>query len=120
VAKPWRPALVLALAFLLSITGTFVLAYRAGRHARQAQWQNEPIRPWMPVPFIAHSHHLPPAVLFQAIGVQPQPHDRRSIRRIARDQNRPLTELMDKLQKAVAAAGPAAQSARPPSGKDSR
>jgi hypothetical protein len=65
----------------------------------------------MSVPFIAHTHHVPASVLFQAIGVQPrQPQDRRSVRHIARDLNRPVPELMAQLQRAIAAA------AQPPVG----
>ena len=70
--------MAVGLAFLLAIAGTFVFAYRAGRHARQIRTENEPIRGWMSVPFIAHTHHVPASVLFQAIGVLPgEPHDRR-------------------------------------------
>jgi uncharacterized membrane protein len=111
VAESWRRTLAVGLAFLLAIAGTFVFAYRAGRHARQIRAENEPIRGWMSVPFIAHSHHVPASVLFQAIGVLPrQPHDRRSVRRIARDVNRPVAELIAQLQRAIDAA------AHPPGG----
>ena len=95
---------VLGLAFLLAITGTFVFAYRAGRQARQIHSANEPIRAWMSIPFIAHTRHVPAPVLFQAIGLQPEPHDRRSIRHIAHDLKRPVPELMTQLQRAVDAA----------------
>jgi hypothetical protein len=96
--------LVLGLAFLLAITGTFVFAYRAGRQARQIRSSNEPIRAWMSIPFIAHTRHVPAPVLFQAIGLQPEPHDRRSIRHIAHDLKRPVPDLMAQLQRAVDAA----------------
>lgn len=97
--------MVVALAFVLAIAATFLFAYRAGRRARHIRLENEPIRAWMSIPFIAHTHHVPASVLFQAIGVQPrQPRDRRSIRHIARDLNRPVPELMAELQRAVDAA----------------
>jgi hypothetical protein len=65
----------------------------------------------MSVPFIAHAHHLPANVLFQAIGVQPrEPRDRRSVRRIAQDLHRPVPELITQLQRAIDAA------AQPPGG----
>ena len=96
--------LVLGLAFVLAITGTFVFAYRAGRQARQIRQANEPIRAWMSIPFIAHTRHVPAPVLFQAIGLQPEPHDRRSIRHIAHDLKRPVPDLMAQLQRAVDAA----------------
>jgi len=105
VGKTWRRALVIGLAFLLAITGTFVFAYRAGLRARHIRMENEPIRAWMSIPFIAHTHHVPAAVLFHAIGVQPhEPHDRRPVRRIAHDLNRPVPELMAQLQRAIDAA----------------
>jgi hypothetical protein len=95
----------LGLAFLVAIAGTFVFASMAGRHARQIRIENEPIRGWMSVPFIAHTHHVPASVLFQAIGVLPrEPHDRRSVRQIARDLNRPVPELIGQLQRSLDAA----------------
>jgi hypothetical protein len=112
VAEPWRRTLAVGLAFLLAIAGTFVFASRAGRNARQIRAENEPIRGWMSVPFIAHSHHVPASVLFQAIGVPPrEPHDRRSVRHIAHDLNRPVPELIAQLQRAIDAA------AHPPGGQ---
>jgi hypothetical protein len=105
VGKTWQRALVLGLAFLLAIAATFMFAYRAGRRARHLRAENEPIRAWMSVPFIAHTHHVPASVLFQAIGIQPrQPHDRRSVRHLAHDLNRPVPELIGQLQHAIDAA----------------
>lgn len=84
------------------MAGTFVFAYKAGRGARHLRMENEPIRAWMSIPFIAHTHHVPAAVLFGAIGVQPhEPRDRRSIRRIAHDLNRPVPEVMAEVQRAL-------------------
>jgi hypothetical protein len=111
VGKTWQRTLAIGIAFMLAITGTFVFAYRAGRRARHIRAENEPIRAWMSVPFIAHAHHVPASALFQAIGVHPQePRDRRSVRRIARDVNRPVRDLMAQLQRAIDAA------AQPPGG----
>ena len=55
----------------------------------------------MSVPFIAHAHHVPPEVLYRAIGVEPQPRDRRPIRRIAREQKRPVEQLIRELNTAL-------------------
>ena len=111
MGQTWRRTLAVGLAFVVAITGTFVFAYRAGRQARHIHAENEPIRAWMSVPFIAHAHHLPANVLFQAIGVEPrEPHDRRSVRRIAHDLNRPVPDLISQLQRAIDAA------AQPPGG----
>ena len=112
MGKTWGRTLAVALAFVLAITCTFVFAFRAGRRARHIRTDNEPIQAWMSVPFIAHSHHVPASILFQAIGVHPQePHDRRSVRHIAHDLNRPVPELIAQLQRAIDAAQ------RPPGGQ---
>ena len=104
--------MAVGLAFLLAIAGSFVFGYKASQHARQIRTENEPIRGWMSVPFIAHAHHVPASVLFQAIGVLPrEPHDRRSVRHIAHDLNRPVPELIAQLQRAIDAA------AHPPGGQ---
>jgi len=92
--------------------GLFLFASRASRRARQFHAVNEPIRGWMSIPFIAHAHHVPAAVLFRAIGVEPRvPHDRRSVRHIARELNRPVPELIAQLQRAIDSA------AHPPGGR---
>jgi hypothetical protein len=111
VGETWRRTLAVGLAFLLAIAGTIIFATRATRQARQFHKANEPIHEWMSVPFIAHTHHVPASVLFQAIGVQPrQPQDWRSVRHIARDSNRPVPELLAQLQRAIDTA------AQPPGG----
>jgi hypothetical protein len=112
VGETWRRGLVIGLAFVVAISGTFVFGSRARRQARLIQAENEPIQSWMSVPFIAHAHHVPVAALFQAIGVQPQqPRDRRSIGHIAHDLKRPVPDLIAQLQRAIDAA------AHPPGGK---
>ena len=95
--------LIFAVALLVAIAGTFVFGFRAGRHARRIHWQNEPVHAWMSVPFIAHTHHVPPDVLYQAIGLPP-PHqrDRRPLRRIARDEKRPVADLIRDVENALA------------------
>jgi hypothetical protein len=104
VGKSWRLTLALGLAFLLSLAGTFIFAYRAGRQARHLHSVNEPIRPWMSIPFIANTRHVPALVLFQAIGVPPEPRDRRSIRHLAHDLKRPVPDVLAQVQQAVDAA----------------
>ena len=104
--------MAVGLAFLLAISGTFVFAYRAGRRVRYMREANEPIQEWMSVPFIAHAHHVPSGVLFQAIGVRPRgPRDLRPVRHIARDVNRPVPEVLGQLQRAIDA------TAQPPGGR---
>jgi hypothetical protein len=103
MGQPWRK-LVFVLALIVAIAGTFVFGFRAGSQARRIRWQNEPIRPWMSVPFIAHTHHVPPAILFQAIGLPPNGRDRRPLRRIARAEGRPVADVVRDVETAIAKA----------------
>jgi hypothetical protein len=96
---------LLILCFCLAIGATFFFGYRAGRTARHNRWQNEPIRPWMSIPFIAHAHHVREETLFQAIHVSPNPRDHRPVRDIARNQKIPVSELIRQLDEAVDQAG---------------
>jgi hypothetical protein len=97
--------LSLVVALVLAIAGIFVFSVRVGRHARRMHWKNEPIHPWMSLPFIAHTHHVPVEALYQAIGVPYREHDRRPVRAIARAEKKPVDELIRELEGAVAKAG---------------
>jgi len=101
----------------LAIAVTFFFGYRAGRTARHVRWQDEPIQPWMSVPFVAHTHHTRSELLFQAIHVPPNVRDRRPIRDIARDKKLPIAELIRQLRSAIANANPPGSEGIPPSGK---
>ena len=103
MAKRWLRGLLIAIAFLAAVGAAYIFAHRAGRAARQIHAAHEPIRPWMTIPFIAHTHHVPETALFQAIGVEPRgPHDRRSIRRLAHELDRPVPQLIAQLERAIA------------------
>lgn len=114
---PRNRTLLLTAGFCLAIAITSFFSYRAGRTARHVRWQNEPIQPWMSVPFVAHTHHVRSELLFQAIGVQPNPRDRRSIRDIAREEKLPVAELMRDLRNAIADAHGSGTEAVPRSGR---
>jgi hypothetical protein len=97
----WHQWLLLAV-FLLAVLVTGLFAVRAVRRA--AYWRthrDEPIRSWMSVRYVARSYRVPPPVLYEAIGVQPALHDRRPLREIAREQNRPVEALINELQDAI-------------------
>ena len=104
---PARRTVILAVTFVAAIALTFVFGYRAGREARMIRRQNEPIHSWMSVPFIAHAHHVPAEALYKAIGAEPQPKDRRPLRRIAHEQKRKVDELIRELNGALAKNGAA-------------
>lgn len=98
----WKFWLV-AVLFLVAVLVTSLFTIRAVRHASRLRARvDEPVRAWMSVPYIAHSHRVPPRILFQAIGVRPgPPPDRRPIREIARVQGRPVEELISELNEAI-------------------
>ena len=88
--------------FLLALVVTGFFGVRAIRRA--IYWRNhrdEPIRPWMSVLYVSHSYRVPPHVLYPAIGLSPETHDRRPLREIAREQNRPVETLINELQEAI-------------------
>ncbi len=92
---------LVVLAFVLVLSFTALFAVRTVR--RTIYWhyhQDEPIRPWMNLGYIAHSYSVPPWVLHQALGLAQKP-DRRPIREIARAQNRSVDEVIAILQNAI-------------------
>lgn len=99
----WRQWLVV-LAFVLVVSFTGLFAVRTVRRAIYWHYhQDEPIRPWMSLGYIAHSYNVPPWVLRQALGLPPKTNgpDRRPIREIAREQNRSVNEVIAILQEAI-------------------
>src|SRR4030088_1735861 len=65
----WRQSVV-AVAFLLSLSLGIVFVIRAVRPAIYWHYhQDEPIRGWMTLGYVAHSYHVPPHVLHQALGL---------------------------------------------------
>ncbi len=94
---------LLVLGFVLSVTLVAVFAARSVRVARQLH-QDEPIRPWMTVPYIAYSYRVSSSVLYEALGLSPRPRDRRPLADIARAEDRPVQDLIVELQHAIARA----------------
>jgi hypothetical protein len=99
----WRKSLV-AVAFFLSLALGIVFVIRAVRPAVYWHYhQDEPIRGWMTMGYVAHSYHVPPVVLHQALGLPEKP-DRRPLREIAKAQNRSMDEITTALLGAIARA----------------
>jgi len=95
----WRQWLFI-LGFVVSLVIVVVFALQAFRHAPRPR-ADEPIRPWMTIPYIAHSYNIPSYVLYQALGVPRISRDRRPLMTIARQQNRPVASLIVVLQDAI-------------------
>lgn len=102
----WRQ-LVLAVAFLVSLSVTIFFVVRAVRPIIYWHYhQDEPIRPWMNVGYVAHSYRVPPHVLYQALGLPHKPPDKRPLREIAKAQNRSMDEIRTLLMDAIVHARP--------------
>ena len=97
--KQW--VAIAALALVVAVTALFAV-----RTVRRAMYwrlhRDEVIRPWMSVPYVAHSYRVPPHVLYEALRIPPMTRDRRPIKEIAREQNRPVDAVISDLQNAIA------------------
>jgi hypothetical protein len=94
---------IVVVAFTLVVLATGVFAVRTVRRAMY--WRvhrDEVIRPWMSIPYVAHSYRVPPRVLYETLAIPPQLHDRRPLRQIALEQNRPVDEVISALSDAIA------------------
>lgn len=110
----WKQS-VLALAFLLSLSVAVFFIVRAVRPAIYWHYhQDEPIRGWMNVGYVAHSYHVPPHVLYRALGLPHKPPDRRPLREIAKAQNRSMYEIRAVLLDAIVHARPPYPPPSPP------
>jgi len=92
--------ILLLLGFIGSLAIIGVFSARAIGYAPHPT-VDDPIRPWMSLPYIAHSYKVPAYVLYDAIGLAHTPHDRRPIMRIAREIDMPVAVLIGKLQEAI-------------------
>jgi len=51
----------------------------APAQAQPAQTDVELIRDWMTIPFIQHTYHIPPEVLFKELGIPPKGNEEKSL-----------------------------------------
>lgn len=61
------------------------------------------IADWMSVPYVARAYRTPRSQLYQALSVEPEGHDDRSIRELAQDTGRNPDELLDIVRETVRA-----------------
>ena len=110
--KQWTA--IVALVVVLLLTGLF--AVRTFRRA--IYWRvhhDEVIRPWMTLPYIAHSYRVPPHLLYEALNTEHPPHDHRPIKKIAADQHKSVDEIVTILSQAIARARQQPPANGPPS-----
>ena len=102
----WQQWLV-ALLFLLVLGFTGLYAVRTTRHAIFWHYhQDEPIRGWMTVGYVARSYRVPSYILYQALGLPHRPPDKRPLFKIAKSQKRSMNEMRAILQDAIVHARP--------------
>lgn len=90
--------LIFGFALSLALTGFFVVrAVHFAPHIRK----DEPIRPWMTIPYIAHSYRVPAHILYEALGLTGTTPDRRPLLEIARQQHRTVESIVILLQDAI-------------------
>jgi hypothetical protein len=112
--KQWTAIAALVVVVLL----TSVFAVRTFRRA--IYWRmhrDEVIRPWMSLPYVAHSYRVPPHVLYDALKIEHPPHDRRPIRQIAKEQNRPVNDVIKTLNDTITRSRQPPPSNGPPPGR---
>ena len=110
----WQQWLVAA-AFLAVLAFTGFYAYRVARGAIYWNYHaDEPIRGWMNVGYVAHSYHVPPHVLYGALGLPNKPPDKRPLREIAGAQGRSMDDTIAILTDAVVHARPPFPPPTPP------
>ena len=106
-----RLLLIALLAIIGALTVNF--AVRAFDHGRQFRARpDEPIQPWMTIPYIAHARRVPPDAIQTALDLPAQPPDRRTLSEIAAAQGRSPEAAIAEVEAAVERARPP----RPPGG----
>ncbi|MFN2598265.1 MAG: hypothetical protein ABR563_13885 [Pyrinomonadaceae bacterium] len=105
----WRQWLVVLLFFVVLGATALHATFTLRRAIYWRQHQDDPIRGWMTVGYVAHSYRVPPRVLYEALDLPPRephdphaPRDRRPLREIAREQGRTVEEITATLQAAIA------------------
>ncbi|MBN8809306.1 MAG: hypothetical protein J0I47_13875 [Sphingomonas sp.] len=98
-SRRWRALLIAAFVAALAFTG-----YHVARVTYDtiywSQHRDEPIQRWMTLGYVAHSYHVPPHILHQALGLPPDP-DHRPIGRIAHDRGTTVAAIAVKLTDAI-------------------
>lgn len=93
--------LLISIAFVVVSVLTILFAIRGVQHGRRLRaGPDEPIQGWMNIGHVAHSYHVPPAVIHQALNLPPRP-DRRPLGRIAVDTGRTTDEVIATVMTAI-------------------
>lgn len=100
ISRYRRPLLIVALIMVSLFTMNF--AVRAFHHGRRFHERtDEPIQPWMNVPYISRAYRVPPPIVAAAIGLTPEKRDRRPLQEIAQEQGRATETLIAEIMAAI-------------------
>lgn len=106
LAKAWRRHRLLFAAFLLALALTLFFGTRAllfAIHWHDPAREDEEIAGWMTPRYVAHSWHVPPEVVADAIDLAPGEAGRRpTLDRIAAEKGIPVADLADRIEAAIA------------------
>ncbi len=95
----WRRIGIALFVAVVAFTG-----YQAVRTVSAAiYWsahRDEPIERWMTIGYVAHSYHVPPHVLHDALGLAPAP-DHRPLGQIARERGQSFDQVAATLNDAI-------------------
>jgi hypothetical protein len=97
-----RRRALIAVALVLVGLMTAAFAMRGIQHARRLHARaQEPLQPWMTVPYIARVYRIHPDTVHQVLGLPQGQRDRRPLSEIARAQGRPVSALIADLNVAI-------------------
>lgn len=111
----WRRHRWLTLSFLLA--AALALFFTARATLFFVYWHNhadEPLAGWMTIRYVAHSYHLDPFVLHDALHLTPGQPDRRPLIEISRDKGQSMDETTRILLDAIAKQRAAHRPPQPP------
>lgn len=96
--KQWLILAILVIAVGFTVFSTFRAVRRA---AYWREHRDQPIESWMTIGYVARSYQVPPHILQQAAGISIETPDRRPLFQIAKDQGRPVEELITALEGSI-------------------
>jgi hypothetical protein len=112
-----RPPMTWVLVAALAIVATFTVVQVVRSVNSFLYWRihaDEPIERWMRIGFVAHSYHVPPHILHQALGIAIWPPDHRPLDRIAQARGMSFETARAKLLYAIVHARPPYPPPAPP------
>jgi hypothetical protein len=104
--RMWNRHPVLTTAFALALLATVFFGARATMFAvTLSKRAEQPVAAWMTPRYVVRTYHLPRETVIAVLGLDEGNHPQLTISAIARMQGRPVREILDDLNAAVAEAG---------------